>query len=710
MIKRIATLALIIGSAIGLSESRLTAATSGVHIVDRLDANIEAVETDTDGEPIERGGAEVSAGQFIAPGETNEAFVLGTLGLDTENRFRLGTSVGGFVPGIGGELIGSYRLLTGDHPSTLANRTLTEHGFGVGYTSYFDKVLREFGITAVYSLAPGSDRLLNKSSSDVGAYRIWSQTNSGFGDTSSAELGLNLAFGTDSKWFFVDGYRVDAGFGYGYSEFGEFHSAPSREIDSVTGSIGLKVNTDLGTFSSSYKSGVTSDTFSVGYDLAMFRVFGTNRSYLDGFDEQNVGVLIRLDRIGKERDTSLFHKEKDQYTAPREMRHIEPLDSTLYTETPKVQTITTKTRELIYKPPVVKKEAPKPAPKPATTTPAAKPTTPSTGPVCGNKTCEAPTETSVTCAADCPVTGPVCGNNTCEAPTETSVTCAADCPVVGPVCGNNTCEPPTETSATCIADCPVVGPVCGNSTCESGETYETCSSDCPPPGPVCGNSTCESGETFESCASDCPPPAPECGNGTCELGEDSTTCALDCHPATECGNGSCEVGETAENCAPDCFISACGNGSCEIGEDVANCTADCGYCGDSICDTSEDPSTCSDDCGSSAECGNGFCEDGEDSETCSSDCSSGPSCGDGTCSATEDAWTCETDCAVCGDGTCDGNEAETCSSDCEVPAECGNGTCEIGEDNSSCSSDCSFTCNNSVCEPGEFEICSGDCS
>ena len=49
-----------------------------------------------------------------------------------------------------------------------------------------------------------------------------------------------------------------------------------------------------------------------------------------------------------------------------------------------------------------------------------------------------------------------------------------------PVCGNGTCQPPTETNATCPSDCPPSGPVCGDTVCDmaGGENSTTCPGDC----------------------------------------------------------------------------------------------------------------------------------------------------------------------------------------------------------------------------------------
>jgi hypothetical protein len=70
-------------------------------------------------------------------------------------------------------------------------------------------------------------------------------------------------------------------------------------------------------------------------------------------------------------------------------------------------------------------------------------------------------------------------------PKQKNVTCAGTCGLcngggttTGPVCGNGTCET-GETTANCAKDCPATSPVCGNGKCETGETTTSCAKDCP---------------------------------------------------------------------------------------------------------------------------------------------------------------------------------------------------------------------------------------
>ncbi len=223
--------------------------------------------------------------------------------------------------------------------------------------------------------------------------------------------------------------------------------------------------------------------------------------------------------------------------------------------------------------------------------------------LCGNGMCDSG-ETPVTCLQDCPTsscciangykcgspaacngTCGVCGGNTvCT----TSFTCAS----TGPVCGNGTCEPP-ETNASCAADCPAAK-VCGDLTCSSGETSTSCPLDCPPTG--CNNGICSTNETAKSCPQDCDP-ATKCMLANCEAQwvncASDTACAsiLSCVAGCAAGNTTC-----AQTCYSNgtsnaqalvsnyssCYSSAgcgtttnCGNGTCDSGETNATCPADC---------------------------------------------------------------------------------------------------------------------------------------
>ncbi len=190
----------------------------------------------------------------------------------------------------------------------------------------------------------------------------------------------------------------------------------------------------------------------------------------------------------------------------------------------------------------------------------------STGPVCGNGTCESG-ETATSCPADCKTTTPaVCGDGKCQAP-ETSDSCPSDCLIGGdPVCGDGKCEAP-ETSDSCTADCLIGGTaVCGDSKCEAPETSDSCPADCLIGGTVCGDSKCEAPETSDSCPDDCLVTS-QCGDGACEGTETAASCPADCSVDVPlaCGDGVCGDDETCENCPDDCGDCLFGNGDGPFG-------------------------------------------------------------------------------------------------------------------------------------------------
>lgn len=66
-----------------------------------------------------------------------------------------------------------------------------------------------------------------------------------------------------------------------------------------------------------------------------------------------------------------------------------------------------------------------------------------------------------------------------------------------PVCGDKKCEAPTETPQSCSSDCGPPPPVCGDNKCESPETFESCAADCRPPEPTPGLDSDSDGLTDE---------------------------------------------------------------------------------------------------------------------------------------------------------------------------------------------------------------------
>jgi hypothetical protein len=135
--------------------------------------------------------------------------------------------------------------------------------------------------------------------------------------------------------------------------------------------------------------------------------------------------------------------------------------------------------------------------------------------------------------SQCGTTGPLCGNGTCEGG-ENCSTCSADCAsgtAPGAVCGNGVCEAGDgEDCVSCPTDCRGVqsGKPANRYCCGDGDGQN------PLP---CTNSRC-GGPAL--CATD---PAPGggnycCGDGTCDAGESCSLCRLDCEIATT-ETGSC---------------------------------------------------------------------------------------------------------------------------------------------------------------------------
>ena len=260
----------------------------------------------------------------------------------------------------------------------------------------------------------------------------------------------------------------------------------------------------------------------------------------------------------------------------------------------------------------------------------------------------------------------------------------------GPVCGNGTCEQ-GENADSCPGDCASTGK-CGDGLCGNGETFENCAGDCMEP--TCSGVAfegCCDGQVLKWCADskmrmiNCETNA-NCGwngeggfydCGTAGSGDPSGSHPLACggQPAAVCGNGKCEAPETSESCPEDCSVvtpPGCGNGYCEQGETPSTCAADCNganppVCGNGHCEVGESEANCAGDC-TPAKCGDGDCKAPETSESCPDDCViAGPKCGDGECQATEDKESCPDDCdtAICGNTICEDSEScDDCPTDC----------------------------------------------
>ncbi|MBM4372397.1 MAG: hypothetical protein FJ098_12130, partial [Deltaproteobacteria bacterium] len=265
--------------------------------------------------------------------------------------------------------------------------------------------------------------------------------------------------------------------------------------------------------------------------------------------------------------------------------------------------------------------------------------------VCGNAACEAPGETTCTCAEDCGAE--TCGNGICcSAAGEDDVTCADDCFVScwdepelcfnqsGP-CREMDCGPEGACEAIWTApdgmECGT-GPLGNPMVCVSGVC--TCTPDCG--GAQCGDDGCGGScgtcpENWECIHSLCVL-EPWCGDFMCNGAETYETCPADCPPECDC----------LEHCDDfqSCTIDACVAGHCVhtkvegLCDDWEPCTTG-DVCVDGVCTGT--PTECSDGnpCTEDGVCLPGYgcwfandlpgpCSDGNA-------CTAGDTCQDGVC-------------------------------------------------------------------------------
>ena len=108
-------------------------------------------------------GLLASYGQLFSGSDAGyQGFGYFTGKVNTDNRYRLNASLGYFLPGIGGELLTTYRFLSAEVRDNLAvagafEEQADEHSFAASYTRYINTFPKEIALTYSYSLLGGEE-------------------------------------------------------------------------------------------------------------------------------------------------------------------------------------------------------------------------------------------------------------------------------------------------------------------------------------------------------------------------------------------------------------------------------------------------------------------------------------------------------------------------------------------------------------------------
>ncbi len=271
-----------------------------------------------------------------------------TAKLDSDHKLRFNSSLGHFLPVIGGEFFFTHRLLRRNLVVPVrgvgsVEDKVYENSFSANYSRFNNGFLRETSLSYSLSTIPGHE--FGGLTTALDSEDVWHTTRSlsGYSDTTTHAMAAQIAFGTEKMAFdLISGFKTSLGVGYEYVEHAPFHDHPGQVIESFSASASLEQQTAIGLLKTSYKHLKSARKFYAGYSFRGVELYFKNTEYKESVNTQLFGFKIKVDlnTLGlplRKKIKSLFRKETFSYSGNGKIRHSARINSDSFIAQPKIQ-------------------------------------------------------------------------------------------------------------------------------------------------------------------------------------------------------------------------------------------------------------------------------------------------------------------------------------------------------------------------------------
>lgn len=262
---------------------------------------ITAAEKKDGDETVNVLGARFTYASLFAPQPDSElynGFYRLTAKADTDGLGRLNVVGGYHLPGVGNEVLVSYRLLyamiRGELPISGAYEEHgLEHGLALRYSHYFEELMKSVSANVFMSRLNGDSELkiIERNTASQWSRQV---VKAGYGDVDTISGSLDVALG-DEGWDngMVQGVRVDLGGGYEEVTYNAFPPMAEQSDSGFMGSVMVTVATSIGQWHAEYQDNQASEVAGLGWDLGQLSIFWRDIDYPFGSDETIFGVGLR---------------------------------------------------------------------------------------------------------------------------------------------------------------------------------------------------------------------------------------------------------------------------------------------------------------------------------------------------------------------------------------------------------------------------------